>query len=130
MVEMDSAEFAALVREIYQREIPARFKDALENIALTIEDKPTGRAARSGRTLLGLYEGVPKTAPYSVFHGVQPSKITLYEQNILYYARDWRDLEALIQEVLMHEIAHYFGYGEREMVYMDARLRKKLGRRE
>jgi len=130
MVEMDSEEFAALVREIYEREIPARFKDALENIALTIEDEPTGRAARDGRTLLGLYEGVPKIAPFSVFHGVQPSKITLYQKNILHYARDRRDLEALIQEVLMHEIAHYFGYGERDMIHMDARLRRKLGRGE
>lgn len=135
MVDLSSEEFDGMVRKIFREEIPEEFKLELENIALTIEGEPaaTRRAAvgRSGgrnRTLLGLFEGYPKTTPYSMFHGVQPSKITLYEKNILFHARDLEDLEKLIQEVLMHEIAHYFGYNEQQMVYMDARLRRKLGR--
>jgi len=128
MVNMDSLEFDLLVRKIYEEKIPDYFKEQLENVVLTIEDVPSDNMLERNGLLLGLYEGVPKTAPFSVFRGVQPSKITLFEKNILFHSRNYDELKALIQEVLMHEIAHYFGYGEREMIHMDARLRRKLKR--
>lgn len=128
MVELSSEEFDGMVRIIYRDAIPEEFKEEIENVALTIEDVPISGRAAQNRTLLGLFEGYPKTTPYSMFHGVQPSKITLYEKNLLFHAQDIQDLHKLIQEVLMHEIAHYFGYNEDQMVYMDARLRRKLGR--
>lgn len=130
MVELKSEEFDELVRKIFREEIPAEFQQELENVALTIEDNPAGDWEARNQTLLGLFEGYPKTTPYSMFHGVQPSKITLYEKNILFHAEDLQDLHKLIQEVLMHEVAHYFGYNEQQMVYMDARLRRKLGRQK
>lgn len=128
MVELSSEEFDNMVRKIFREQIPEEFQAELENIALTIEDAPMNGRAAQNRTLLGLFEGYPKTTPYSMFHGVQPSKITLYEKNLLFHAQDLPDLHKLVQEVLMHEIAHYFGYNEYQMVYMDAKLRRKLGR--
>lgn len=129
-MDLDSAEFELLVRRAYEKKVPARFRKEMENVAIVVEPWPPEPYRSSRRTLLGLFEGVPKTAPYNMFRGVQPSKITLYEHTILAAVSNLRDLENLILEVLMHEIAHYFGFDEQQMVYLDARLRKKLANGE
>jgi predicted Zn-dependent protease with MMP-like domain len=126
---LDSKEFELLVRRIFEKKVPREFLDQLENVDVVVEELPPESYRGNRRTLLGLFEGVPKTEPYSMFRGVQPSKITLFEKNILASVENLQDLEKLILEVMLHEIAHYFGYSERQMVYMDARLRKKLGRK-
>ncbi len=125
---LDSLEFELMVRRALEKKVPQEFRDQIENVDIVVEEWPPEPYRGSRRTLLGLFEGVPKTAPYSVFRGVQPSKITLFEKTILASVENLQELENLILEVLLHEIAHYFGYNEQQMVYMDARLRKKLGK--
>lgn len=126
---LDSQEFELMVRRAFAEKVPAKFRDELENVDIVVEPWPPEPYRGSRKTLLGLFEGVPKTAPYNMFRGVQPSKITLFEQPMLAAAENLQELEKLILEVLMHELAHYFGYNEQQMIYLDARLRKKLGRK-
>lgn len=126
---LDSQEFELMVRRIFEKKVPQEFKDQLENVDIVVEEWPPAAYRGSRRTLLGLFEGVPKTVPYNMFRGVQPSKITLFEKTILDSVGNLQELEKLILEVLLHEIAHYFGYDEQQMVYLDAKLRKKLGRK-
>lgn len=126
---LDSQEFELMVRRAYEKKVPAEFRDQLENVDIVVEEWPPASYRGSRRTLLGLFEGVPKTAPYNMFRGVQPSKITLFTQTILASVGNLQELENLILEVLLHEIAHYFGYNEQQMVYLDAKLRKKLGKK-
>ena len=67
--------------------------------------------------LLGLYEGIPlnkRGSSYGVYPAV-PDKITLYKQNIEQVARTDAGLRAKIRDVLIHEIAHYFGMNEEEV---------------
>lgn len=126
-MNLDSSEFELLVKRAYEHGLPEEFRNELENVDIIIEPFPREDSDYSGDgVLLGLFEGVPKTAIHSMFRGTPPSKITLYEKNILSFAKTLRELENLILEVLLHEVAHYFGYNEEEMVFMDARLRKKL----
>ena len=126
-MHLDSKEFELLVKRAYETGLPEKFRKELDNVSIGIEYIPPSdvKVAR-GSTLLGLFEGVPKTATHSMFRGTPLSKITLFEKNILASARNLRELEKLILEVLLHEVAHYFGYNEEQMVYMDAKLRKKL----
>ena len=58
--------------------------------------------------------------------GNQPSKITIFQDTIARNARTEPELKEMVQEVLMHEIAHYFGYNDDEMCILDEKLRKKL----
>lgn len=122
---IDNKDFDQLVQRAY-RKVPAYFRDQLENVEITVEDYPRRENHNRNEILLGLFEGVPKTAWYSPTSGIQPSKITLYQRNILASVNSWSELDKLILEVLMHEIAHYFGYNDEQMIFMDARLRKKL----
>ena len=101
-------------------ELPAEFQDRLENVDVVVQDYPTrrqlGKVGR-GMTLLGLYEGVPRTKRSSHYGLVPPDKITIFQKPIEAKCRDDRKITAEIQSVVRHEIAHHFGIG-------DARLRQ------
>ena len=120
-------EFEEIVNMAWEK-IPVRFKCEMENLSVFVEARPTseqlGRVKTKG-FLLGLFEGVPKTV-WGQVAAVQPSKITLFRNPILAYSRDLKDLKDTVQVVLMHEVAHYFGFNEQELFVMDRKLRKKL----
>lgn len=89
------------------RRLPKLLRDRLVNVEIVIEDEPV----RDGN-LLGLYEGVP-LKDRSVWYGnILPDKITIFKRNIERLAGGEPDLEKTVDEVLMHEIGHYFGFDE------------------
>jgi predicted Zn-dependent protease with MMP-like domain len=120
-------EFEEIVNNAWEK-IPARFKGEMENLSVVVEACPTpgqlGRVKIQGM-LLGLFEGVPKTA-WGQIGAVQPCKITIFSEPILSCCRSLKDLTDTVQVVLMHEVAHYFGFNEDELFVMDNKLRKKL----
>jgi predicted Zn-dependent protease with MMP-like domain len=120
-------EFEETVNAAWDK-IPARFKNEMENLSVLVEARPTfeqlGRVKTKG-LLLGLFEGVPKTA-WGQVGAVQPCKISIFREPILSCCNDKKDLEDTVQVVLMHEVAHYFGFNEDDLFVMDKKLRKKL----
>ncbi len=118
---IDSETFEKMVEKVFQQ-LPERFKNALENLAVFTEDYPTEEIVRqmhlpSKHHLLGLYQGIPLTKR-GVWYGsspVTPDKISLYMKNIVYRCRDEQEVEARIYDVLVHEIGHYFGMTEEEI---------------
>ncbi len=118
---IDSETFEKMVEKVFQQ-LPERFKNALENLAVFTEDYPTEDIVRqmhlpSKHHLLGLYQGIPLTKR-GVWYGsspVTPDKISLYMKNIVYRCRDEQEVEARIYDVLVHEIGHYFGMTEEEI---------------
>ncbi|HUN66640.1 MAG TPA: metallopeptidase family protein [Bacteroidota bacterium] len=118
MVQLDPEPFEELVEHAFVL-LPEKFRSALENIAVLVEDYPTDEIVRSMKLpsrhhLLGLYQGVPLTKR-GVWYGtspVGPDKITLYRSNILSLCRTEADVGKKIYEVLVHEIGHYFGMDE------------------
>jgi predicted Zn-dependent protease with MMP-like domain len=111
--------FLALVQEAL-RDIPAEFRDALDNIAIVVEDDPSpvqlaevGLAAPD--TLLGLYEGIPLPERAWAQGNVLPDKVTLFQQPIEDESEDEDDVVVAIGETLIHEIGHYFGLSEEEI---------------
>ncbi|MFL6452221.1 MAG: metallopeptidase family protein [Bryobacteraceae bacterium] len=102
------------------RNIPARFRSRMDNVAILVEDEPAltqlkARGVPSGSTLLGLYQGRPLTHR-SVFEPFQlPDRITIFQGPHERIARNREDLERLVEQTLWHEIAHHFGMNEREV---------------
>lgn len=84
--------------------LPDRFRDAVENVALIVEDRS------ANDRLFGLYEGIPLTrrSPLS-YGGVMPDRITIYQETMsdLFDTED--ELEAQVRKTVLHEIGHYFG---------------------
>ena len=64
--------------------------------------------------LLGLYEGGG-----GAFH--LPDKITIYQRPHEQSSRNLRQLQKLIDETVWHEVAHYFGLNESEVLRAERR---------
>jgi predicted Zn-dependent protease with MMP-like domain len=106
--------------------IPARFRDALTNIAIVVEDDPSDAQLADvdiepPDTLLGLYEGTPLTERQWAHGNALPDKITLFQGPIEDASEDDDDVVIAIGETLIHEIGHYFGLSEEEIEEIEER---------
>jgi predicted Zn-dependent protease with MMP-like domain len=107
--------------------IPENFRDALQNIAIVIEQEPTAAQLSEvglespDETLLGLYEGTPLTERGWGHGNVLPDKITLFQGPIEDDSESEDDVVVAIGETLIHEIGHYFGLSEEEIEEIEER---------
>ena len=124
MLIIDDEQFEQLVNEAWEN-IPEKFRNEVENVIIHIEDNPRPYQLKKLNirgSLFGLFDGVPKTAWGQAVTGIQPSKITIFKNPILRHCRTIDHAKKTIKKVLMHEIAHYFGYSEDDMKIMDRKL--------
>jgi predicted Zn-dependent protease with MMP-like domain len=100
--------------------IPRRFRDAMANLAIVVEDEPPAELLRDLEidppdTLLGLYQGTPLTERRWDYGNVLPDRILLFQGPLERESHGDDDLVAEIGETLIHEIGHYFGLSEEEI---------------
>jgi predicted Zn-dependent protease with MMP-like domain len=100
--------------------IPKRFRDAMRNLAIVVEDEPSPALLREMEigppdTLFGLYQGLPLTERRWDYGNALPDRIVLFQGPHEREAQDDDDLVASIGETLIHEIGHYFGLSEEEI---------------
>lgn len=112
-------EFAALIEEAIEL-IPDRFRDAMRNIALVVEDDPPASLLDEMEieppdTLYGLYVGTPLTERGWADGNREPDQIVLYQGPLEEDAVNEDDLVAMVAETLIHEVGHYFGLSEEEI---------------
>ena len=117
--------FRRLVDEALET-IPERFRSAMQNIAIVIEDEPTADqldevGIEPPDTLLGLYEGTPLPERQWAAGNVLPDKITLFQGPIEDSSEDEDEVVVAIGETLIHEIGHYFGLSEEEIEEIEER---------
>lgn len=104
------ARFERLVEEALDG-LPGWVKERMDNVEVLIEDD----APEDDPDLLGLYEGVPLTERGLDYFGVLPDRITLYRRNIQEEAEDERELKLVVQDTVVHEIAHFFGISDERL---------------
>ena len=78
-------------------ELPSDLAQALENVAVVVEDEAPGDP-----DLFGLWE----SAEYL------PDKITIFRKPLVQAFPDPAELEEEIRITVLHELAHYFGIDE------------------
>ena len=118
--------FRELVEEAIDT-IPAKFARKVRNLAIVIEDAPSAdlledMEIEDPRDLLGLYQGTPLTER-GWGHGNQlPDRITLFQGSIEDVADGDEDqIVAEIGETLIHELGHYFGMDEDQIMDIEDR---------
>ena len=106
--------------------IPRRFRDALQNIAIVVEDEPPDdlldeMEIEPPDTLLGLYQGIPLTERQWAHGNTLPDRVLIFQGPHEREAEDDDDLVVAIGETLIHEIGHYFGLSEEEIEEIEDR---------
>jgi len=126
---MNKERFEELVAEAVGS-LPEEFRAKLENIDVVVEDEPSRAQLREAglrrrETLLGLYEGVPRTQRTSHYGLVPPDKITIFQKPIEAKCHTDDEVKAEIQRVVRHEIAHHFGIGDAQLKQIEKGKRSK-----
>jgi predicted Zn-dependent protease with MMP-like domain len=102
-------------------EIPQRFRDAMQNVAVVVEDEPSldlldDLGMDEGETLLGLYHGTPLPQRSWDYGNTLPDRISIYQRPIEDECGDDEDaIRDCIAETVIHEFGHYFGLNEDEI---------------
>lgn len=120
MHRMTDREFESAVEEALER-IPERFLNALENVAVVVEDEPNDYhldalddpdclgASMMNDELLGLYDGVSLPDRADGYDGDIPDVITVFKGP---HERCFGSRAEIVDEIgrtVVHEIGHYFG---------------------
>lgn len=125
---MDRPAFELLVQNSLQK-LPRRFKKKLANISVEVEDLPSQEllndmGIRSGK-LLGLYQGVPLTKRGWNYGNMLPDRIVIYQRTIESVAASPEAIEKIVQDTVIHEIGHYFGFSDKELREIETMKRKQ-----
>ena len=113
-----SAEAIAALAERAFAAIPPGLRRHIGNVAIAVEDlADDALVAEMGLErawdLTGLYQGIPLGDRSVLDVAPLPDRIVLYRQAILL---EWielgEDLFRLVRNVLIHEIAHHFGFSD------------------
>jgi predicted Zn-dependent protease with MMP-like domain len=116
---MTREEFNQLVEEAL-REIPRRFRAAMKNVAVVVEDVPPPHVLdemeiEPDDTLFGLYQGTPLTERGWGYGNALPDRISIYQQPIVEACANDDEIRDCVAETVIHEFGHYFGMSEDEI---------------
>ncbi len=123
---MTREQFRALVEEAIDT-IPAKFAREVRNLAIVIEDEPgedllDDMDMGPEDVLLGLYQGTPLNERGWGYGNQLPDRITLYQLSIEDDCEgDEDEIVIAIGETLIHELGHYFGMSEEEIMEIEER---------
>jgi len=99
--------------------LPEPFSSHLWNVSVVVEDEPTPDQLAPlgpGRTLFGLYQGIPQTARNLNYTSVMPDKITIFRGPITRACRgDADEIAHQVKVTVIHEIAHHFGISDQRL---------------
>jgi predicted Zn-dependent protease with MMP-like domain len=106
--------------------LPAPFDAAAREVVVSVVDLPPRDVLADlditdPMELTGLYDGIPLTEKSFAHQPEGPDMIWLYRLPIL---AEWHDrgdvaLEDLVSHVLVHELAHHFGWSDDDIAAID-----------
>lgn len=101
--------------------IPPALARHVQNVALAVEERPDDEmldelGIESAWDLTGLYRGTPLTERSVMDLAPQPEMIFLFREPILLeWIETGEDLYRLVQSVVVHEVAHHFGFSDADI---------------
>jgi predicted Zn-dependent protease with MMP-like domain len=114
------ADIVALAQEALAA-IPERFTKHARRIGIVVEEMADDETLdamgiESGYDLTGLYRGTPMSQASEGAPAHEPDMILLYREPILLeWIESGEDLGALVNNVLVHELAHHFGFTDADI---------------
>jgi predicted Zn-dependent protease with MMP-like domain len=116
---MTRERFTELVEEAL-REIPRRFRTAMKNVAVIVEDEPPPHILQEMEieppdSLFGLYQGTPLPERGWTYGNTLPDRISIYQRPIVEACEDDEEIRDCVAETVIHEFGHYFGMNEEQI---------------
>ncbi|PZW49013.1 acetylglutamate kinase [Humitalea rosea] len=105
--------------------IPSELRENVRGLAILVEEVPDDDTLEEMGLehpweLTGLYRGTPLTERSFGDVPAQPDTVLLYREPILVeWVETGEDLFRLIRNVLIHEIAHHFGFSDAEITRLE-----------
>ncbi|MBB5349465.1 metallopeptidase family protein [Desulfoprunum benzoelyticum] len=117
---MNPGEFNRLVEQAIAR-IPLEIRRYLDNILISVQRRPDRQLlAEMGlapdEELFGIFTGVPLTERSPADPPLYPDTIHIYQEPLEAYCRSREELIEEIEITVVHEIAHYMGFDEDDLV--------------
>ena len=123
---MTRERFRELVAEAIDT-IPRRFAQEVKNLAIVVEDEPSAALLEEMEmgpddALFGLYQGTPLPERHWDYGNTLPDRITLFQAVIEDECDGDEDcIVGEIGDTLIHELGHYFGMSEDEIMEIEER---------
>jgi predicted Zn-dependent protease with MMP-like domain len=112
--------------EAAREALPEPYRAAARAIALRVEDFPPDHVLQEMEIndpfeLTGLYDGIPLTEKSVMDQPHGPDTIWLFRRPILdeWVERGGEPLGSLVAHILVHELAHHFGWSDDEIAHID-----------
>lgn len=108
--------------------IPARLRDRVRGVSILVEDAADEETLaemglESPWELTGLYRGVPFGLKGAEGVRHEPDMILLYREPILLeWIETGEDLFRLVRNVLVHEVAHHFGFSDADIERLEQEM--------
>jgi predicted Zn-dependent protease with MMP-like domain len=127
MKRMPMKQFMALVAEAIDT-LPEPIKRWLDNVVIDVEEAPTDDFLReagftdeeieAGETLYGYFMPLEGVAAAEMLEN--PNRIIIFQFPLEDDFPDPRELRIEIRKTVIHEIAHHFGWSDRDLEEFDA----------
>ena len=111
--------------------LPREIRDALQNLAVIVEDRPTRETLQEvglspNDILFGFFQGVPLPQTSFFSAGAQlPNRITLFKEELEEVCRSEEELTREIILTLAHEVGHYLGLDEEELRALEDEVERR-----
>jgi predicted Zn-dependent protease with MMP-like domain len=130
MKRMSLAKFGRIVRGVVES-LPEDIARHLDNVVIDVEDEPdedtlrqmgfTEEEIEEGESLYGLFVPMPLAMPDDVDFLDRPHRILIYKRPLEEDFPDPRRLRIEIRKTVIHELAHHFGWEDKDLERFDAK---------
>ena len=124
MKRMSLRRFGQIVARVLET-LPDELKQYLDNVVVDVEDEPDVQTLRrmdfteeeiaAGETLYGLFDPLPLPDTAGMDFDEPPHRIIIYKRPLEEDFPDKKELMTEIRKTVIHELAHHFGYSDRDL---------------
>jgi predicted Zn-dependent protease with MMP-like domain len=127
MKRMSMDKFCRIVARVMET-LPEEFRPYLANVVVDVEEEPDEKTLRragltdeeiaEGETLLGLFDPLELPTGYSgdaVDTNDMLHRLVIFKRPLEEEFPDPRELRDEIRKTVIHELAHHFGYSDRDL---------------
>ena len=124
MKRMSLRKFGQLVQRVMET-LPEAIRQHLDNVVVDVEEEPSEKTLRDmgftdeeiseGESLYGLFVPMPLRPPDEFDFLDYPHRILIFKRPLEEDFPDRRTLLLEIRKTVIHELAHHFGFTERDL---------------